>query len=866
MQLCMSYYFSKLFFIELIFEKFERFSEDQSNTPKCTLTRVDGHPILMVPITEDMSQQLCSQLPMVLDIHKPCPQTSIESSNPQNQSAESSMQDNSRKQDDISEQDDSSNQDDSSKQDDSSTKQDDSSKHNDYKEIRMKLNNEYKKLDYPTVSDTVPKSFCSDVVLLDTNDINVPVLVSYDVFVDKLNEINRPQYVYMTGDNGTGKRMLLYHLAKEWAADHILRSFQFVYLILDEKLPSDLIEILRTSEDTLPILLLVYGLSWKKSRCFYTMVSDAQEFSNVKIVFAGDSKLDHSRLQRYDFYQIVGFSQIGQEKFIESSFAVPDDKLRWNKWIGDHPFASALCFRPLYCSMLIHLFKNHRLNDNIINMTSLYKEFLDCTILKNVTNKINFLSDMTGKDKEDFDTLLHFSHCYVQPSCSIVWDKSYKSNNHFGLISNCTTCSLLWPFTHPSIALFLAKKKDIWNSNSPHFSDCSDLYTIFFLTGKERVFSSSTFLGALCHTFEIQNPSLYNLYDGSLSGPEMFDPLNWFIYGWFINNNRNYEPNIPLELPQLRQLAIQMIYQSALHPTRSSVSPCCLTQRITGETEMTEMMESIKTKDQMMTSFVQEVSIAGNLGSSINDYSLNSVFPNVKILNIECKKWIMFFDSLSQLKYLQQLTIHIHPPFADSLPNDLPHLLKRSSSLKHLTLKSLTTNFLEALLKIFSEVPTIKSLESLTIAGSKAITSECFNNLNTMLIEKECSLKMLVFKDFSISVPSDLGLLMKSFLYCKSLDKVQLQGEGSIGDVCAMEMADAIVSNLPVKVDKILEVNDTSISGKTISRLITIVAGHKLSLHLPVKYKYDFHNIKNVSFIQEMPNLLLRNNILLRPP
>ena len=758
------------------------------------------------------------------------------------------------------------------------------------KQLEIELKEKYLQLDYPTITDAIPKPFC-ELVLLDINDIHAPVPVTYNVFVDKLN---KSQYIYLSGDNGSGKRMLLYHLAKEWAANRILCSFDLVYLILDTTLSSDLLKVLQNNTDT-SILLLVYGLSWKNADgCFQDILTKTKSFSNVKIIFACDSKLNLPL--QCDCYHVVGFSQVDRDSFIDSSFITPNDKRQWNTWIGDHPFASALCFRPLYCAMLLHIFKNRQLGDTITNFSSLYRTFLVNIVLKHVSSydiHVNSLSNLTGKDK-DFEAFLGFSQKCVESDFnhSLVLDECSK---HFGLMNtSALNCSSLLLFLHPSIALFMTILKNYNPKQYPYGaspqhapSDLCSLLSVWMMPADSQMFAR-TFLSSISQAFEAQSPILFHMYNQCLIGPEMFDPLNWFMYGWCINNNYNYQLHIPQKPDQIRQLAVQMIYQSALHPSLhpGSSSPY-LTQVINGEVEM---LECIKVRDQSTTTgIVQKVCIAGNLGSALNDHTINSVFPYVKILIIECEKWIESFNSLTELKYLQDLTIDISPAFANSLPCDhLPYTLKKLPSLRNLTLKRSSTDFLETLFRIFSEDPTITSLKSLCISGS-SITSM---NLR-FLDKKESCLETLVFNDFSMD-SSGFELLTKCLL-SSNLKKVQLQGTGSIGDIGAIQMANAIETSLQANsdkklgksvnegttemetkttssaCDKKLEVDDTSISGRVISRLTTVIASQdketkKLSLFLPVKYKYDFHNIQNVFFMKEMPNLILKKNLLLQPP
>ena len=857
---------------------------DVPSSSSGVLTRINDEPVIIIPISEDANSQLMSSM-KVSDTHG----SSKNGQAISNPLLHSHLDVNEKSPKDVT----------------------DVEEQSDCKQpLGIELKKTYLQLDYPIIADAIPKSFSCDLMLLDTNDMHVPVPVTYNVFVDKLSTFQ--QYVYLSGDNGSGKRMLLYHLAKEWAANRILCSFDLVYLILDTTLTSDLLKRLQNNTDT-SILLLVYGISWKNAdRCFQNILAKTKSFSNVKIIFACDLKFKlHLPC---DCYHVVGFSQIGRDNFIDSSFITPDDKHQWNTWIRDHPFASALCFRPLYCAMLLHIFKNRLLGDNITNFTSLYRTFLVSIVLKHVSYDINSLSSLTGKDKQDFETILNFSHTYVQSDDNPVWDELSKS---FGLVNTLASYSSS-PFFHPSIALFMAALKNCTPNLHYNLSSrdrqslfLSNLYCIFSLClNTNHKGSPSSFLFSIYQAFEIQDPSHSSYVSEALIGPEMFDPLNWFVYGWCINNNREHRLHIPQQPDQIRQLAVQMIHQSSLHPCR----PYLTQQVINGEAEM---LEYIKARDQPTVTGIQKVHISGNLGSALNDDTLNSVFRYVKILIIECEKLITSFNTLMQLEYLQDLTIDISLAFVNSLPCDLPSTLKKLPSLKNLTLKRSPTDFLEDLFGIFSEDP--MSLKLLCISGS-SITNNSLCFLKTVLNKRESCLETLIFKNFSMD-SSGFELLMKCLL-SSNLKKVQLQGIDSIGDNGVTKIANAIKTNLQANsdkklevddassvnesatemetvnsdgefefddisvdkgttametestspsYDKELEVDDTSISGRAISRLITVIARQdketkKLSLFLPVKYKYDFHNIQNVFFIKQMPSLILENNLLLQPP
>ena len=133
-----------------MYTEIEDFSESQNNAVQ--LTRISGQPKIMIPIPEDISSQLCSSrsnMQMKFDLRESHPQpTSIKSLPQQSQSRVETE---------------------SSSNDDTQL--------TDYKQLEIELKEKYLRLDYPTITDAIPKPFC-ELVLLDINDIHVPVPVT----------------------------------------------------------------------------------------------------------------------------------------------------------------------------------------------------------------------------------------------------------------------------------------------------------------------------------------------------------------------------------------------------------------------------------------------------------------------------------------------------------------------------------------------------------------------------------------------------------------------------------------------------------------------------------------------------------------
>ena len=717
-------------------------------------------------------------------------------------------------------------------------------------DLEAKLKQEYKSINYPFITDSVANQFC-ELLLVDLNSM-LPV-TTFDI----AKKLSSSKIVYLTGENGSGKRMILHHLTKEWAENRMLQEFKLVFLIFNDKLPAHFEMISKFLGDSL-ILLLVYCVSYENpiSRHFARVqpkfFPKVQSFPNVKILFAfeacpsvnfafEDCPFSSSRSISHEF-QVIGFTQSGLKGFVDSCFSdSPDDLQRWNTWIYDHAFASALIFRPLYCAMLVHLHKNGMLGDSIVNFTSLYKEFIVSFIRQHTKSPIYFLSDLKDSDLEKYKTFIDFCHRYVNhPTLNSV----EPNGEHYGLVIKEANFHC---FRHRSLPLLLAaiKAKDE-SDGSTSFNFLINLFLIS-LNLKDRSLSGSSSY-SLYQVFETQQSlsSKFNDHNCRSPGYRIFDPLYWYVYGFCVNHIPTQELHIPPNMPaEYRWLAIRMIHQSLKHPKLRDCNN--MTKTITGNREMWNYIEAVETKQ---CDFVTKLCISEITEPFFEDHHFSDLFPCLLFLKISCNQWSPFFNSLSELNCLETLSICNPLVFANSLPSNIPSLVQHSLTLRHLFLEKTSADFLEAMFGMLASQKTV-ILETLTICSSH-ISHFCLDYLLKMLSQSQL-LMDVVFNGQCSFDSTNFASFIEHFLQSE-LKAVSLPGV--IQDSLALKLSTVIKNNLPVSSDKILTITDSSLSGSALAPLVSAIANQnttekhspKVSLRIPIEYKYDFHGSRNVSF------------------
>lgn len=450
-----------------------------------------------------------------------------------------------------------------------------------------------------------------------------------------------------------------------------------------------------------------------------------------------------------------------------------------------------------------------------------------------------------------FEDFLRFCYAYVHSLKS-----PELSSNHYGLVKEIHPIR----FLHHSLPFFLAAMctmtTRMYDSYSMQRSDLNSLYNLFLLSLKADPKSALNHRG-------MPPPNMYEIFETQLPNKDcqhpsteyrIFDPLYWYIYGWCLNNNPNQELHIPPhDMPaQYRQLAIKRIHQSLKHPKLCDQN--IITISIRGNIEMWKYIETIV--DTKQCGFVPELCISNITESCFNDHRLNDLFPCLQSLRIECSNWSSFFDSLSELQFLENL-ITINP--LKSVPSNISSDIQQSSTVRNTPLEDTSADFLEAMLATTSNHEGIV-LKTLTICNWD-IKEVCFEYLLKMLSQSQLLMEV-VFNGQCCFDSTNFALFIEHFLQSE-LKTVSLPGV--IQDSLAFKISTMIKDNIPVSSDKILTISDSSISGSALAPLVSAIANQdtsddrspKVSLRVPIEYKYDFHGSRNVSFYG---NVLLVDN------
>ena len=743
-------------------------------------------------------------------------------------------------------------------------------------ELEVELRQTYLDIPYPTLSPDLPNSWFD----LQIFDVGLMLPISP---VDVARNCEMSQYILLRGESGSGKRMFLCYLSKQWAERKLLNHFQLLFYVSEESCSDEPLKLLQKLKINTSVLIFLF----EKSKHFQGIMKMKRRLSKatVIIVSKGTCTSNHGhQFQGYEKvsydhqYQTVGFTKASLNNFIASSFHESDiAEQKFRRWIDTHPFASALIYRPLYCAMLVDMSKNCRFSDAIVNFTSLYREFIVCTIRKYSNSPIDYLSELKGSDRNNFEAILNFAY-----TCSASSSSLQPPENSLGL---CNMSQNLFqsPFRHSSLATFLVELKNlcVFHDRSGWVNERRDVSNLFILGLKKnhevRDRPTSYFyvspLTAGLHAFECQSytfpPVSRECKSPFLQGSEVFDPLNWYVYGWCLNNFSHNEVsfNYPFQTTGLeRSICIQMLQKGSFHPEPLKIDVHKLTKEINGDSEMWDcLLQSSKETN------VSKLIISDSLGTCFTGYSLSSSFPHIKQLEIKYKKWNDLFSSLPHLVFLETLIISNNEPLPCSFSTKMLSSVKACLSLKHLTFERMSTDFLESAFALFSLDPVMESLQSLCIS-SMTITQNCVSFLEKFVYSKKCHLHIIDLKHTSLEIP--LFPCFEQFINCflnSGVQTLHISGKGLISPSFALEMARVVEINLPLRGIKKLVLDDTSLKGADVAPLINVISRRsgncqtKLILTLPNKYKYDFYSYLNLSFIEDISCVSLVDNIFLEP-
>ena len=745
----------------------------------------------------------------------------------------------------------------------------------------------YAEMEYPTLAQESLRIYF-DLLIIDTKAKAIINLEDIGV----LSDGTQARCVLIEGGSGVGKTMLLHHLAKQWGVGKMLTRYSLLLLFSIE---TDTIDeyyrfgrLVSKAKQEENILYLVDDIQVSTYYLTYILSDIPQQSS---IIFTCHSNWhDHNKdviIRNADQYlKVLGFTEESMQAVTTSTCLGLEQTFQ--DWMNDHPFVAALTYRPLYCTMLLHLCRNNRLPNSLPNITELYTLFVLCAISEHVNRPIKYYSDLKGENENAFRILVASSTKEFQTedsSFGLVKQSRFihpSIKKYFEALECCTTKEKAYPSDNVFSA-GLGKENFFL-----HFLDQHSFVHYYYHNSYsfQHLLSNcgDTALQLLLFESQCSSPVVEILMEtlktAKVSPPLEFkleaDPLEWFIIGWCLHNIR-VESRLICDVPYSfnRALCLEMLYNGTKHNATSNKCKGRITDIIlNGDVQLSECLSKL-TLIQPITEDLLALKIMGTLSYGVEGLNLDIYYPYLNTLDVTSHEdfslvWQPLSTSLPKLDRLTTLLIHTsHANTFGSVKSDI--LLSISSSIKAccalrtVTFDGMSSLFLDSALTISSNDPIASSLQTLYILSSHC-SDKLVIGLKSFLALKSCNLKQLIFKNNTIS-PSCLGNLLNSVL-ASALTHLIILGNESIGQEGALEIAKAI-ENAQCKFDnnqkQSLVLHDPCIPGEVVESIITAMSKYQgnITLYLLPRYKYDFYHHENVEFGPDQDVSLILQTLML---
>ena len=303
------------------------------------------------------------------------------------------------------------------------------------------------------------------------------VNVKYD---DLFQKLDHSSLILIEGRPGSGKTILLVRISCDWAKGNIANSELIIFVrlrYLDKTREVYLHDLLRSA---CPALTPndIHGLSLYIEGRFgegivflldgfdeYGVPADADNYicnlinrkifpRSTVILSSRPAATQRFRQNATQWIEIVGFMNKQVMRYIQTYYEHDKEKgLQLEQHLNSHTIVLNLCYLPLYCAMLVHLYEQKSLLPE--TETEFYRYFTLSSIFRTISKSTKHIDELTSfdqllpKEKSVFDKICHlafratiesrqvFKKSEISDICGDIGSINEKENPGLLVIDRC---------------------------------------------------------------------------------------------------------------------------------------------------------------------------------------------------------------------------------------------------------------------------------------------------------------------------------------------------------------------------------------------------------------------------------------------